>query len=65
MEDVAEEFTEKFVEGTLNLKIGDPMDPETDIGPMVRKDQLRILEKQVNEATSKGAKSLKRWQDGI
>lgn len=58
MEDVAEEFTEKFVEGTENLKIGDPMDPDTDIGPMVREEQVQILEKQVNDAISKGAKAL-------
>ncbi len=58
MEDVAEEFTEKFVEGTHNLKIGDPMDPDTDIGPMVREEQVQILEKQVHDAISKGAKAL-------
>ena len=34
------------------------MDPDTDIGPMVRKEQVRILEKQVDEAISKGAKAL-------
>jgi succinate-semialdehyde dehydrogenase/glutarate-semialdehyde dehydrogenase len=58
MEDVAEEFTEKFVEGTLNLKIGDPMDPETDIGPMVRNEQMLVLEDQVKDAISKGANPL-------
>ncbi|MDY0387495.1 MAG: NAD-dependent succinate-semialdehyde dehydrogenase [Methanolobus sp.] len=58
MEDVAEEFTERFVQGTKNLKVGDPMDPETDIGPMVREEQVQILESQVNDAISKGAKVL-------
>ncbi|WP_094227445.1 NAD-dependent succinate-semialdehyde dehydrogenase [Methanolobus psychrotolerans] len=58
MEDVAEEFTERFVELTGNLKIGDPMDPETDIGPMVREEQVHILESQVSDAISKGAKAL-------
>ncbi|WMW21630.1 NAD-dependent succinate-semialdehyde dehydrogenase [Methanolobus mangrovi] len=58
MEDVAEEFTERFVEGTENLKVGDPMDPDTDIGPMVREEQMKILENQVNDAISKGAKVL-------
>ncbi|WP_406655927.1 NAD-dependent succinate-semialdehyde dehydrogenase [Methanolobus sp. ZRKC2] len=57
-EDVAEEFTEMFVEETQNLKVGDPMDPETDIGPMVREEQVKILEKQVSDAISKGAKVL-------
>lgn len=58
MEDVAEEFTERFVQGTKKLKVGDPMDPETDIGPMVREEQVQILESQVNDAISKGAKVL-------
>lgn len=58
VKDVAEEFTERFVEHTLNLKIGDPMDPETDIGPMVRNEQILVLEDQVRDAISKGAKAL-------
>jgi succinate-semialdehyde dehydrogenase/glutarate-semialdehyde dehydrogenase len=58
MEEVAEEFTDNFVEGTANLKVGDPMNPDTDIGPMVREEQIRILESQVNDAISKGAKIL-------
>ncbi len=58
MEEVSDEFTEKFVEGTQNLKTGNPMDPETDIGPMVRNEQIRILEDQVKDAISKGAKAL-------
>ncbi|MBN2111236.1 MAG: NAD-dependent succinate-semialdehyde dehydrogenase [Methanosarcinaceae archaeon] len=58
VEDVAEEFTERFVEHTLKLKVGDPMDPETDIGPMVRDGQILLLESQVSDAISKGAKTL-------
>ncbi len=58
MEEVSEDFTERFVENTLDLNIGDPMDPETDIGPMVRNEQMLILEEQVSDAISKGAKPL-------
>ncbi|SFM70457.1 NAD-dependent succinate-semialdehyde dehydrogenase [Methanolobus profundi] len=58
MEEGAEEFTERFVEGTNKLNIGDPMDPETDIGPMVRDEQILALEAQVNDAISKGAKAI-------
>jgi succinate-semialdehyde dehydrogenase/glutarate-semialdehyde dehydrogenase len=58
VEDVAEEFTERFVEHTLDLNIGDPMDSDTDIGPMVRDDQILILEDQVSDAISKGAEPL-------
>ncbi len=57
-EAVAEEFTERFVELTGKLMIGDPMDPKTDIGPMVREEQVRVLESQVMDAISKGAKAL-------
>lgn len=58
MEEVAEEFTERFVEGTNKLNIGDPMDPDTDIGPMVRDDQILALEEQVSDAIARGAKPI-------
>jgi succinate-semialdehyde dehydrogenase/glutarate-semialdehyde dehydrogenase len=57
-EAVAEEFTERFVELTGKLRIGDPMDPGTDIGPMVREELVQVLESQVRDAISKGAKVL-------
>src|SRR5215510_6229746 len=34
-EDVWDAFMAKFIEGTAALKVGDPLDPTTDIGPMV------------------------------
>ena len=34
-EDVWDEFMEKFVAGAAALKVGDPLDPTTDLGPMV------------------------------
>lgn len=57
-EAIAEEFTERFVELTGKLTIGNPLDPQTDIGPMVREEQIDILEGQVNDAISRGAKVL-------
>lgn len=57
-QEVAEEFTSKFVEVTEKLKIGNPMDKNTDIGPLVRKEQISILEQQVKDAIAKGAKPL-------
>ncbi|MCL7412049.1 MAG: NAD-dependent succinate-semialdehyde dehydrogenase [ANME-2 cluster archaeon] len=57
-ESIAEEFTTKFVEHASNLKVGDPMDPDTDIGPLVREEQIELLEEQVKDALSKGAKAL-------
>src|SRR3954462_804927 len=34
-EDVWDEFLARFVEGARALKVGDPLDPTTDLGPMV------------------------------
>ncbi|WP_406660394.1 NAD-dependent succinate-semialdehyde dehydrogenase [Methanolobus sp. ZRKC3] len=54
-ESVAHRFTEKFTELTENLKIGDPMDPETDVGPLVSKEQVNEIREQVRDAIAKGA----------
>jgi succinate-semialdehyde dehydrogenase/glutarate-semialdehyde dehydrogenase len=57
-EAVADEFTERFVELTGKLVVGDPLDPKTDIGPMIREEQIGILEGQVGDAVIRGAKVL-------
>ncbi len=58
VKDVAEKFIEKFAEKAGKLKVGDPMDPSTDVGPMVRDNQRALLEEQLKEAISKNAKLL-------
>ena len=57
-ESVAEEFTSTFVEIASGLKVGDPMDMDTDIGPLVREQQIELLEEQVRGALSGGAKAI-------
>ena len=57
-ESVAEEFTHRFVEIASGLKVGDPMDMDTDIGPLVREQQIELLEEQVRDALSGGAKAI-------
>lgn len=37
------------------VKIGDPLDPDTQLGPLAAMRQLELLESQVNEAVSAGA----------
>lgn len=58
VEEVAEEFTQRFVESVQALKIGDPLDLATDVGPLANKEQLSKLEAQVKDAVHKGAKAL-------
>uniref|UniRef100_UPI0025DD4229 aldehyde dehydrogenase family protein n=1 Tax=Methanohalobium sp. TaxID=2837493 RepID=UPI0025DD4229 len=55
MESIADEFISKFVNATRNLTMGDPMDENTDIGPLVSDKQIKLIEEQVNDAVSKGA----------
>ena len=56
--EVAEEFTNKVVEATKALVVGDPLDPKTQIGPLANPQQLQKLEEQVRDAMAKGAKLL-------
>lgn len=44
---VADRFVDAFIAHTRRLKIGDPQDPATDIGPMARQDLLEDLHDQV------------------
>ena len=57
-DEIAEEFTRRFVEATGKLVIGDPMDPNTDIGPMISEADARRVEEWVNEAVASGAEIL-------
>jgi acyl-CoA reductase-like NAD-dependent aldehyde dehydrogenase len=53
---VAARFTEKFVEKARELKVGDPQDPATVIGPLINQKQVDKLHKQVEEAIKQGAR---------
>jgi acyl-CoA reductase-like NAD-dependent aldehyde dehydrogenase len=48
-------FVAAFVETVRGLRIGDPMDEGTYIGPIARAPQLDVLERQVADALAKGA----------
>jgi len=58
MDEVYDEFKEKFVDAMKNTKHGDPMDEETDFGPMARQDLRENLHDQVQETIKKGANCL-------
>ena len=51
-------FLEACVEKTKQLRVGNGQDPGTDIGPMIHERQLRIVEDQVEQARSLGARVL-------
>ncbi len=53
-----DEVITKLTQLIETKKIGDASDKQTDFGPLVAKRQLDLLEEQVADATSKGAKVL-------
>jgi len=52
---IADEFIEKFVKDTQKLKVGNPLDPETDVGPLINKSAAIEVENIVNTAIKDGA----------
>lgn len=56
--EIADEFSEKLVKETKKLKIGDPMDPKTDIGPLIDLNSAINVEKVVKDAVKNGAELL-------
>jgi succinate-semialdehyde dehydrogenase/glutarate-semialdehyde dehydrogenase/succinyl-CoA reductase len=55
---IAEEFTELFIKKASQLKVGDPMSIETDVGPISNKEGLETISGIVEDAKTKGAEIL-------
>jgi succinate-semialdehyde dehydrogenase/glutarate-semialdehyde dehydrogenase len=55
---VADEFEQRFLEKFQTLKIGDPMDENTDVGPLATPGILEDLDKLVQTCIEKGSKVL-------
>jgi len=53
--DIADEYERRFIERMSALKVGDPADPATDIGPLATEQGRRLVQEQVSDAISKGA----------
>lgn len=53
-ERVADAFVDTFIAETMKLKVGDPRDRETNVGPMARADLRRQLHSQVTKTMSAG-----------
>jgi len=58
VEDVADEFEELFCEAVAALRVGDPMERDTQVGPLAREDLLEQLERQVRESVAMGARAV-------
>lgn len=55
-EKVYDEFREKFVKAMSEVKMGDPNDESTELGPLARKELRDGLHQQVLKSVEKGAK---------
>ncbi|MER0241388.1 aldehyde dehydrogenase family protein [Streptomyces sp. 796.1] len=57
---VEREFTEKFVAKVKSLKVGDPRDPQTHIGPLINEGQAEAISGMVEQSIADGARALLR-----
>jgi acyl-CoA reductase-like NAD-dependent aldehyde dehydrogenase len=55
VEEVAERFVAGVVDGAKRLRVGDPLDARTEIGPMVSPEQLALVKELVDDAVAGGA----------
>ncbi|MGC9517185.1 MAG: lactaldehyde dehydrogenase [Methanomicrobiales archaeon] len=55
---IADEFLEDFVRKTRKLRVGDPLDPKTDVGPLIDENAAGMVEEKVQDAINHGAELL-------
>ncbi len=53
--DIYDTFVDRFVERMAALKVGDPTDPDTDVGPLATESGRDEIAKQVDDAVAAGA----------
>jgi acyl-CoA reductase-like NAD-dependent aldehyde dehydrogenase len=58
VESVAEAFEQKFAANIAKLKVGDPLEYDTRVGPLARKDLCETLDQQVQQSIRQGARVL-------
>ncbi|KTG11541.1 carnitine dehydratase [Haloprofundus marisrubri] len=54
-EDIAEEFVDRFIERAADIELGDPMDPETEMGPVAFRDQWETDMSYIETGVKEGA----------
>jgi acyl-CoA reductase-like NAD-dependent aldehyde dehydrogenase len=57
-EDVADAYTERLLANIAELKVGDPLDPETDVGPLISPDDRDRVKSWIDEAVAAGGELL-------
>ncbi len=55
VEDVYDEFVEAAAEAAESLKVGDPLDEDTDVGPLINDHALEKVLKHIEDAVNRGA----------
>jgi succinate-semialdehyde dehydrogenase/glutarate-semialdehyde dehydrogenase len=58
VKEIADKFIDLFIAKIKGLKVGDPLDEATAIGPIAREDLLNDIQKQVDKSVEMGAKVL-------
>ena len=56
--EIYKKFRDKFVAKTRDMKVGNPMDENIDMGPMISEDAAKKAQNWVTQATQQGAKLL-------
>ena len=57
-EEIADAFTERLVANTETLRVGDPLDSETDVGPLITPGDRDRVKEWIDEAVAAGAELL-------
>jgi acyl-CoA reductase-like NAD-dependent aldehyde dehydrogenase len=56
--EVYEDFADRLVKQVESLKVGDPLDPTVDVGPVIQHKEVGRIKEWVDEAVSQGARVL-------
>jgi aldehyde dehydrogenase (NAD+) len=57
---VYDQFVEKYVSRVSKLKVGDPRDPQTDVGPLISNAQVQSFARQIQKGIDEGARPVLR-----
>ena len=55
---IYEDFVQKVVTKARSIKLGDPLNPETEMGPVANESQFKRINESINRAKKEGAKQV-------